>query len=143
MSDALAEVRQARTQLSAASAELRRAVVAAIASAEHTVTDIAAAADITRPTAYRWWHDSQTDETEEPVTTYMLISAVPGDRVPGTEVSAPDCPIDIHDYPDAVAWARSHGWGDDLDELVYVADPSEAGDLTGWPTYILNTTSSA
>lgn len=62
MSDALDDVRRARARLTAASAELRRTVVAAIASGEHTVTDIAQAAGISRPTAYRWWGDDRPDE---------------------------------------------------------------------------------
>lgn len=57
------------------------------------------------------------------LTTYILVSALSGDAVPGIEVSDPECPVDITAHPAALAWARAQGWGIDDDELVYVVDP--------------------
>lgn len=67
---------------------------------------------------------------------HVLISALQHDRVPGVEVSTPECPIDIHDYPEAVAWAQAQGWGPDPAELIYVAD-ADAQISPGYPTYQL------
>lgn len=69
---------------------------------------------------------------------YTLISAATNNRtpgVPGVKVSDPDCPINIHDHPGAVAWAEAQGWGlDDPDELVYVLDDEEEAPA-GFPLY--------
>lgn len=67
--------------------------------------------------------------------TWTLVSALAGDRVPGVEVSDPECPIDIHDYPEAVEWAEAQGWGNDPNELVYVIPDDGTEVPTGYPTY--------
>ncbi|MEU4296396.1 hypothetical protein [Kitasatospora aureofaciens] len=55
--------------------------------------------------------------------TLHLISAAPGDLVPGHELADPNCP----DFPglferaDVAAWMNAHGYGPDRpDELVYL-----------------------
>lgn len=65
--------------------------------------------------------------------TYTLVSALPGDLVPGVEASDPDCPISLVDHPEGAAWAEFHGWGEDLDELIYVLTPWQAAPA-GFPT---------
>jgi hypothetical protein len=55
-------------------------------------------------------------------TIYTLVSAVPGDLIPGTELGGPDCPLEWADLPEsAQKWAAGRGYGlDDPEELVYV-----------------------
>ncbi|MFE2346500.1 hypothetical protein [Kitasatospora cineracea] len=56
--------------------------------------------------------------------TIWLISAAPGDTVPGHELADPDCPDipGLMDRPDVAAWLDSIGYGPDgPDELVYLA----------------------
>ena len=71
---------------------------------------------------------------------YVLISAMTGDHVHGVEVSDPDCPIDIQQYPDALDWATRQGWGPDAsDELIYV-QPAEDRDVPdGFASYLVST----
>lgn len=77
------------------------------------------------------WEQAQTGPTPRVV---ILISAMSGDSVPGVEVSDPECPIDIRDYPEAMTWASAQGWNyEDSDELVYVADADD-GIPGGFPT---------
>lgn len=70
------------------------------------------------------------------MSSYILISATSSDRVPGVEVGDPDCPIDIHNYPEAVAWAEAQGWGDP-DEMIFVVKEGEEDIPAGFPTYYL------
>lgn len=55
--------------------------------------------------------------------TFWLISARPGDLVPGHELADPDCPDapGLLDRPEVQAWFDSVGYGyDEPDELVYL-----------------------
>lgn len=73
---------------------------------------------------------------EPAMHTVTLVSAVVGDRVDGIEVSDPECPINLPDYPDAVDWATRQGWAGDDNELVYVlAEDAEVP--AGFPVYRL------
>ncbi len=58
--------------------------------------------------------------------TYILISALAGDRVPGVEISSPESPVEWADLPrSAQSWAVELGYGSE-GELLYVADESAA-----------------
>lgn len=57
-----------------------------------------------------------------------LVSAAPGDAVPGVELSDPDCPITWPELPKpAQKWASSQGYGpDNPDELLYVLSQEDS-----------------
>jgi hypothetical protein len=69
--------------------------------------------------------------------TITLISAAPGDIVPGHELADPTCPDipGLLDRGDVTNWLNAVGYGpDDADELVYlVTDPDETIP-SGYPT---------
>lgn len=72
------------------------------------------------------------------MTTYTLISAAPGDSVPGgAELADPECPVDWDTLPaPAQTWALRQGYlPDDPDELLYVVEG--AVELIGWETLTL------
>ncbi|MFJ7418008.1 hypothetical protein ACIQXD_05265 [Streptomyces uncialis] len=66
-------------------------------------------------------------EAAEGQQKWVLVSAVPGDDVPGTEISDPDSPLDFADLPaEAQEWAAAQGYGPDSpDELLYVLDEDD------------------
>ena len=69
--------------------------------------------------------------------TITLISANPGDHVPGHELADPACPSipGLLDRPDVREWVTTIGYGpEDPDELIYlVTDPDQAIP-TGYPS---------
>lgn len=72
-------------------------------------------------------------------TTYTLISAATGDRMPSAavEISAPNSPVSWEALPDyAKCWAEMLGYGGEA-ELLYVA-PGEI-ELDGWRTLVVDT----
>ncbi|MFE6500758.1 hypothetical protein [Kitasatospora sp. NPDC057738] len=55
--------------------------------------------------------------------TIHLISAAPGDHVPGHELASPDCPeyLGLLERPDVQAWMDTIGYGPEAeDELIYL-----------------------
>ncbi|MFI7113933.1 type II toxin-antitoxin system prevent-host-death family antitoxin [Nonomuraea sp. NPDC050227] len=73
---------------------------------------------------------------ESTVTTYTLISATSGDRMPEGATELAESTITWHDLPaDAQTWATEQGYGDSDDELLYVIE-GEA-EVAGWPTRIV------
>ncbi|MFE4832933.1 hypothetical protein [Streptomyces sp. NPDC056672] len=66
-------------------------------------------------------------DADTETAVWVLISASPGDCVPGTEISAPDSPLDWDDLPaDARAWATAQGYGNTDGELLYVLSEDDA-----------------
>lgn len=68
--------------------------------------------------------------------TYTLISAAPGDRMPGSAVELAESTLDWNDLPEeAQAWADGQGYGDES-ELLYVVPGKVI--LSGWPTFTVS-----
>ncbi|MEU9606142.1 hypothetical protein [Streptomyces sp. NPDC048057] len=64
------------------------------------------------------------------MSTMYLISAAPGDLVPGRELADPECPEvpGLLDRPEIAAWLAQVGYGPDApDELVYLLAEGDAG----------------
>jgi hypothetical protein len=74
--------------------------------------------------------------------TVTLISATPGDTVPGRELADPQCPEipGLLDLPEVAAFLTEHNYGpDEPTELMYlVTDDAEIP--TGFPTLTFNIT---
>lgn len=71
------------------------------------------------------------------MATATLISAAPGDRVPGHELTDPDCPAipGLNDRPEIRAFLAEHGYGpDEPDELMYLVLDDDAEIPSGLPT---------
>lgn len=70
-------------------------------------------------------------------TTVFLISAAPGDRVPGHELADPECPQvpGLLERSDVTRWLASVGYGPDSDdELVYLLTEQDPGSVPpGFP----------
>jgi hypothetical protein len=69
--------------------------------------------------------------------TITLISATPGDLVPGVELAHPDCPEipGLLDRPEVTAFLANNGYGlNDPDELVYLVADDNAEIPAGYPT---------
>ncbi|MFG2913344.1 hypothetical protein ACGF0D_10695 [Kitasatospora sp. NPDC048298] len=59
-----------------------------------------------------------------------LVSAAPGDHVPGYELADPDCPDHpgLLKRPDVSEWLAAHDYDDDHpDELVYLVTGDDGG----------------
>lgn len=65
----------------------------------------------------------------------VLISALPGDTVPGHELADPDCPAipGLLDRPQVADFLARHHYGQDPDELVYLVTGEEAAIPSGFP----------
>ncbi|MFD0405601.1 hypothetical protein [Kitasatospora sp. NPDC127116] len=64
--------------------------------------------------------------------TIHLISAAPGDRVPGHELADPHCPEipGLRERPDVAAWLDAIPYSDDNpDELVYLVTEDNPGTI--------------
>ncbi|WP_239404621.1 hypothetical protein [Frankia sp. Cj3] len=71
-------------------------------------------------------HQCDTPCVKPTIIKYIFVSAIAGDRVPGIEISDPDCPVTWDDLPqEARRWARTQGYGGDEGELLYVLTPGQ------------------
>lgn len=71
------------------------------------------------------------------MTTVTLISAAPGDHVPGHELADPDCPEvpGLMERPEVESFFAEHGYGpDEPDELMYLVTDDDAEIPSGFPT---------
>lgn len=71
--------------------------------------------------------------------TIYLVSAAPGDLVPGHELADPDCPLvpGLLDRSDVTAWLDGIGYGwDNPDELVYLVTENDPGVIPAGFEYI-------
>jgi hypothetical protein len=74
------------------------------------------------------------------MSAYVLVSAMVGDVISGVEAGDPAAPIDIRDYPEALAWALQQGYGPhNPDELVYIQEEDQTCVPAGWRCYHLDT----
>ncbi|MEV8324527.1 hypothetical protein [Kitasatospora sp. NPDC056731] len=75
--------------------------------------------------------------------TIYLVSAAPGDRVPGHELADPDCPSahfpGLLERQDVTAWLNAIPYNDDSpDELVYLVTEDDPGTIpAGFDTLML------
>jgi hypothetical protein len=85
---------------------------------------------------------AMTAEDEDPagddsITTVTLISALAGDRVPGTELADPECPQfpGLEDRPEVKAFFAENNYGsDEPDELMYLVTDMDQEIPAGFPT---------
>lgn len=71
------------------------------------------------------------------LTIYTLVSAHPGDRVPGHELADPDCPEvpDLLEQDEVTAFFAAQGYGpDEPDELMYLVTEDQTAEIPdGFP----------
>jgi hypothetical protein len=77
--------------------------------------------------------------TKEHPMEITLISALPGDRVPGHELADPDCPDipGLTERPEVQAFFDANRYGTDDDELMYLVTDPDAEVPAGHPALAL------
>jgi len=82
--------------------------------------------------------DAIIERHDPDLTAVTLVSANPGDRVPGHELGDPDCPDvpGLTDNHEVQAFFTEHGYGPDQpDELMYLVPQDNVDDIPdGFPT---------